>query len=410
VVLNFVFGCSSGVKPDNVSEGPKGVPVYANLVERDGKYVLESYSLTLGQVKDVPRVRVNDGMPMWDTSTEKSCLIGIMGGNTHCKTRDDALFRTFHVAVVSTGFSALLTMGIGLAAPIGDVEFDREDFKKAYKSAIKNSSNIKEEIELIDKDIHQVEEEYKRISDVYNSAKGKLDVSFQVNDKSELYDGSVDFSYFVKNDKPLIKDDDKIQSISANSLEELRDKINAVVQGEISTWRKQSETFHLTCLNKKVGSYATYRFYFTCPQSVSVQEKNILIPVTIVSKDVGPVLPRNIAMQDKVIKVFFDGDELKVINNANSYISIESVSFYYGGKIAAISNLHIELPPSSEKRIKEVNDFPVTWGILRFPRTTKQKLKGTHLTFGFAIKYAILNSNSEKTLFNTKQYKVLNLI
>ena len=155
---------------------------------------------------------------------------------------------------------------------------------------------------------------------------------------------------------------------------------------------------------------ANINYEIQCPATVSTAAKKVDIGLTINSLKFKKILPRKIIEKDNNIEVMLRDGIFNFTNKSSSYIEVNSVSFYYNGKIASLYNMSKELPPASEQNLTYLNRFPLEKNALDFLNVTKKMALKKNLNFGIAIKYRILDTNKEITLYQNNKYSLLELI
>jgi len=154
------------------------------------------------------------------------------------------------------------------------------------------------------------------------------------------------------------------------------------------------------------------------PYDRNYTHPEIDIPITINTCDVINPYPSNFIAKDKniLIKVMSlnkNGIRLLAENKTISYIKILSATLYYRDKVLDISNLDIELPPKSLKKdvyIPAIGFDSLAGKVNEFKKINKNKLKFLTLSFGLAIKYNIVATNIEKTLYKTNMYSLASIL
>jgi len=143
------------------------------------------------------------------------------------------------------------------------------------------------------------------------------------------------------------------------------------------------------------------------------QEGYVLKPtVTIHGKSFKDVFPKYIN-EDQFLRVEFDGEHLRFINKTNNFMQIKSISTYYNGEIATLSlKDKIELPPQAfTKKPLSIKSF-LSKDIIekaRYNNITKDFAMQQYITFGFAIKYTLVEQNLDRTLFKENKYNLYEL-
>ena len=147
---------------------------------------------------------------------------------------------------------------------------------------------------------------------------------------------------------------------------------------------------------------------------VNYNEKGHLLKfsVIVLSKNFYDIYPDYIN-EDNALRIEFRGKELRFVNKTKNFIQINTISTYYNDKIVSVDlgSEKIELPPLSSTRkplyeyinyaIKEQSNY---W------KMTKDIAMGKSLSFGFAIKYHIIEQNIDRTLYKVNIYNLYSVI
>ena len=140
--------------------------------------------------------------------------------------------------------------------------------------------------------------------------------------------------------------------------------------------------------------------------------KNLNVTYQIDSVDYSNIFP-SFNNENKDISLSFDKKtkELKLTNNTDEFIQINSVSLYYNSAVyvvtdSAKSNYSTELSPKSSSTIEITQHIPQS----NYTNITKAKALNTKLKFGFAVKYTIGSSSNKKTMYKTQMFILYPLI
>lgn len=110
--------------------------------------------------------------------------------------------------------------------------------------------------------------------------------------------------------------------------------------------------------------------------------------------------PSTFSMKNKELKVLMEDGEIVFKNLTKKFLSIQSVSEYYGPTIYKIfADNDLSLPPESK----------VTWGRTR-DVTMKASSMNDIVNYGFAVKYYVAGSQTQKNLYDTKDYTTSQLL
>lgn len=115
---------------------------------------------------------------------------------------------------------------------------------------------------------------------------------------------------------------------------------------------------------------------------------------------------------DKNIKINFSQNYISITNKSTKFIQLSSIWIYYDNEIKKIILNEFDLPPESTKearyRIDEIVE--TIEKKLTYNNMTKDIVMKTKVNFGFAVKYKMVNSNIENTLYSTNQIPLKNML
>lgn len=134
--------------------------------------------------------------------------------------------------------------------------------------------------------------------------------------------------------------------------------------------------------------------------------KNIQCNVKYITAE--GIYPKEFTMSDKNLEVTSKTINHKTfnvtfINKSDSFLSVNTVSFYVGDDIEAQS-VNLELPPYAKKNI-----IFETRSLFRDKIYLGGNKKYEPTTYGNAVKYKIVNTNVEQTLFKTTNFSYMKL-
>jgi hypothetical protein len=177
-----------------------------------------------------------------------------------------------------------------------------------------------------------------------------------------------------------------------------------------SFWKKEIIAFNITCGDE--NNQNGFSFQMECPSNLKSlgQTEKIPVVVTILYRDIGRIIPKHIMVSDQNVTFQLINDQFQLDNTSKHYLSLDSVSFYYAGQIVTSSQLHKEIPPLGMVNVLSLNQLPIQWDLLEFNRMTKSHIDNKVVEFGLAVKYRIVDTNKEKTMFKTKMYPLSELI
>lgn len=251
----------------------------------------------------------------------------------------------------------------------------------------------------------------------YESVKPQYKV--QINDKSGLYDQSIDFNDAVhyrynKLEKanytlPAYKINDSNAFFTTEKKKFLNTYpgIKTELYAEIDRNNKHVTMYYNQPYSEK------YVYKINKIDKIYFNKKSKII-VDIQSADIKLNYPV-IAISDKTISIE-DGESgtIRFTNNSNDFISIKSVSYYFNKDIITDTdfdkNSILEIPPEAYVELsKDIAEEKFEKGLI-FNATTAKKLKANKINFGLAIKYVKSSSNKVKTLYKTKKSDALSIV
>jgi hypothetical protein len=136
--------------------------------------------------------------------------------------------------------------------------------------------------------------------------------------------------------------------------------------------------------------------------------------ITIISKDFEKVYPQYFN-EDDAIRIEFDGKNIRLINKTDKYIQIWSITVYYNSKVSNHNfgeKSIIELPPrtfSRELLIETFTNADIVKNSHYF-NLTADLAKKQYLSFGFAIKYRLVDQHIDKTLYKLNTYNLYSVL
>ena len=289
------------------------------------------------------------------------------------------------------------------------------DFKQAYKEACINLSgsisacrdSIKNTIDKLtaieSERAHSYTKAQKFIAEYYTNTNANIVI--EINDQSGLYDNSINYKDLFSLEFPRLEHE-KLY-VSAKYL----NKFLANYKKSMSYYDKdlkRMETLNGHCNESYIGGF---NLSVICPKIVGFkQEAPIKIRVTVKSKDIVNSIPKSYAVFDDVLRLNMNDGKIDFENVSKYYITIQSISFYHQDKIATLHN-DISLPPESlTMQPVLLERFPLSTNRLKFHKMTKSLAEKQDMTFGFAAKYTVVDSNKAKTLYSKRKYRLIDLL
>lgn len=392
--------------------------LYGLLVETHGRYVIARLRGDTPP-KDRPWFRLNDLKPMFDTSSEQNCYmgIGILGpgakdNKDECKSLNKTLFRVERAGVLNRamqGAVLAITYGTSGTGRITNVVFDRDAYTQAVREA--TSANGADRGEIVEA-YEALWAQWERETREYEAyGRESISLRFKVTDRSGLYregDLTPGARVLVGNNKltpPSSLIDSDVHSERPLSV------IGRLDQQLRALWRNESSHFPFIC---QEGIVKGYNVDLKCPDRIprTQGKQTIDIPVIVKSKDFRQVLPAAFYAKNEDMAAEIKGNDIVFYNNTDSFLTIEAVSIYYGGKIHTQSGLASELAPQSNTGPNPIrlSDFLRRLPSAERRNMTAAALKAKNVEFGIAVKYSKDSNNNKRTLFKSVSFNEYELI
>ncbi|HQL00314.1 MAG TPA: tetratricopeptide repeat protein [Smithellaceae bacterium] len=415
LLLRYEYEPSSGPSNDfyqSLTTIKFSEPLYARLQKSDNGYAFVRFRMGHQPSKNEPWVNLMNAKPIWDTN-KISCGKGLAGGVPNCSdiAVAEEMFQELDIDgrnLVARTVGAVFTLGTSLTGVEFKRTFKEELYKDAYEEAL---SKIDKEVLInIANEMDSLKSKYDDLTHIYNYAVANPKIDVIVKDHSGLYNDSLNFTKMVHIKKNEVS---QLLQLEADSADDMLSMLIKSSQELKNRWQSKMAEAQVICIADNSENQFNYRL--NCPEKYYIKTGELQgsIFVDIDSRNFRNIMPNTITAQDKVLKLSFDGNKIGLSNKSEYFITIQSVAFYYNNKIGHRSNLAVELPPFSEllphQKLK-IQDFPIDSDGMSFNDVTKAKAKKVNVTYGFAIKYKIVNTNQEKTLYSTKKYLLYDLV
>jgi len=415
LITFYLFGCASTQREEQkLSRLHINKPIYGLLENTNSGYQFTEFRTTPTNEKK-PWVNLKGGY-LNNKLNSTRCGIGLLKGSKgelDCSiiVRDDMFmekeldgFDAFARVILSPFF-----FGATLTGATFDVNFDQESFDKAYSEAFK-ALNI-EELKKVEIALVALDDNYRKIVTTYDKATSSSleSLGMKINDKSGFYAGRTHFKDLVTITKNNIS---RIPTIHANTPLELHSNIQKQSFILASEWKKQSSTLNISCNNKRKEKFV---IRMRCKNTLPVVDGRLVgtIDVDIIGINIDRVFANHFDLKDESLQLSFSNNLIGFTNLTSQFINIDSVAVYYQDKIAKSRKLDLEMAPNStlnhQNKLKLI-EFPIEWNLLEFKALTKKEAMKQELNFGFAIKYRVINTSVEKTLYLTKEFPLIELI
>lgn len=136
--------------------------------------------------------------------------------------------------------------------------------------------------------------------------------------------------------------------------------------------------------------------------------------VTILSKSFTNVYPLY-TNEDTALRIDFDGEKIRFTNKTTNFVQIKSISVYYNDEISNfnLGDRAIELPPVAKtKDPLSINNY-VLDNVKKesnYLDLTISYASTRNISFGFAIKYRLVEQNVDRTLYKQNDYNLLHVL
>jgi len=418
-----VTGCANGPSKQAQLEGRSSVQLdvthhlYGKLESVGGNYRFTQFSEQPGEGA---WVRLSDLEPTWSTEKE-NCLTGLVeytNDQITCKTANEGQFREKSVDFTPKKTAAYvtlsaLTFGVWSVMPPGAVEFNAEAYNEAVTKA---KQNLLKEEELSESEYTKLLEQYDQIAESFEDQDETIRTAYsqfkptpniRLNDQSGLYEGKADtFKRAVSLSHNTLSIPASRSASSDSQLGQLVVTAKTSMAKFLDLVTKQASKVDVKCRN---NSFNGINYRISCPDSVDRGTEDFVAQVTIESMSYDNIAPKELKLSDQAIDVTLANDSITVANKTKSYISVDSISYYYNGRVVSQS-LSEEIAPLSSRPVLKVSDLPIEKQRLAFNDVTKAKAQKTLVEFGLASKYRVVDLNREKTLLSTNNYPLYDLL
>lgn len=136
--------------------------------------------------------------------------------------------------------------------------------------------------------------------------------------------------------------------------------------------------------------------------------------VTIVARTFEDIFPKYIN-EDNSLRIEFNGRGIRFLNKTNNFLQVKSISIYYNGEISNFSfgDKALELAPQATTKEPLLIKSYATIEIIAksvYPDMTKSSAMKQNLSFGFAIKYRVVEQNIDRTLYKQNEYNLYKIV
>ncbi len=364
-----------------------------------------------------PYIRLNDLRPMFSTKSV-TCVTGELGKiNKNLGERclpNPLIYREKTVNggdFVLTGVGNVLTLG-GLAGPKGKPLgvgrysytsfFDYENYQKDIM-ALDQVADSCQLISLYDEKKKSFQSQISH----YKSDKDSISIKLVVDDRSGFYSGSGE--EFLPKINITTNDINNFSALNISDSTENNylNRLEIAIEDFLDT-EKRKFYYNVKCQN---GMLNGFNYQFDCKDRIDAGmfTDSYLAKVKIYSKKFTKCIP-DYYFSDKNISGNINRHQFNIENNTEFFVTVESLSIYYRDTIFTSKDVFLELPPNSQKNNLYLSFFEELLNFAQFSNLIKDDAENTFVNFGVAIKYKIINENIEKTLFQNKKFRLIDLL
>lgn len=408
----FVAGCASNQAVDGgnkpaVTEIKSDLPVYAKLdLTPEGKYYFSEFSFV--EFKD----SVNLNTLSHNLHTGKvGCEDEIYNLHSNKKEKNelchDKVLASFRTSSQDGQTMALNTISVLVTAVSLGTQahsyrfssFSDELFFKALNEALtaQPREQLISQFNSIYQQSKQTFAEKKTAYDnKWRDLNAKLEKALVVKDNSQLYQGKPEV--YVHPTSPVREK--ASTSVKWGSASDLTAKLQEAANKEYAEGR-----WTLIC-------HSIHGFNHThsgCEQRWGTADELTMQPVlyTIDSASRYRYTPMFNASNAHISAVSDKSGRITLTNLTNSFLTVDSLSLYVGQDIQTLSNLNVQLPPRGVNRSLSLTKYS------NFKTTNLVNVKKADLehsvNLGLAMKYKVVDTNLENTLYKTGNVKLLDL-
>lgn len=423
LLLTVISGCSTAmISYDQLTpfsgNTTLGNPVYAHLQQTEGGYVFSEFSTA---PDGGPWVNLLTGQPHWSTAKSR-CGVGLIkdrhkdvGSCSDVVKEELFLESNFDEkdALVRT-LGAAFTMGMTLTGASFDVEFNQEKYAKAYSEAMQralNQGQVSEAVlAAIDAAIDAGRQELRDYSARYASSVSQNKIRIEINDQSGLLTDVAGLENHVRTHILSIQKNSLpnfAYGFTENSLETIAEKIRASHAEYKQDLSDATSSVVASYRNEK--PYNGFNFTTSKPEKFDIVNGTVVgkVGVKVTSKDYYGVVPSYFKADDNFLIVELESGKIGVSNRSKEFVKVQSIAFYYNNKVATLNDLDIDLAPETSMLDKDkinLSRFNLDSSEVNFTNYNYSKAKNTKLLYGFAVKYVLLGTNRQKTIYTTKNY------
>jgi hypothetical protein len=300
---------------------------------------------------------------------------------------------------LGNAFAVVVTLGLRTSAYY-TAQFDHESFNKALDEAL---SKIDRNTLILEANNIVLKQQgtLTQASSKFNNL--QLNINKQVNKSVKVFDDSHFYS-----SQPQVKarvNKRFITSLKLNNVWTTTKELNNELTEQVEISASYGE------ISLKCDGISDFNFKVVgCQQSWGYSSALAIKPITysISSAKKYTLYPVIKVMDENLTINSTNSGQIEIINNTNSFITLSSLSFYFGKNIETLSNLGLELPPGAVSQKLNMNEFK-TYSNDRTLYSIVKKDLNKKIAIGVATKYKIIDTNVEKTIYIKNNYKYSDL-
>lgn len=449
----LLIGCGGSTQPQQIAKASKPqntmklvdnyTPLgYAYLSKENSKLISISTSYTKPKSDDIEVIKIfRDG---YYPNYKLTPRLIEKKDSFRCSTKMKETMQDYHECeslfatreAVETGVATLLNAFVTVAwlgtnimtgAVMDPKFFDKEVFFETVK---KNNLDAYRQM-FIKEQEYQQELDYLYEIALRDYTLNKKNIAFKYITKNASrlpLKKTLKAAYYLESVKP------NKRSFNFSHIYENNTTVNSNI---LSQMKRQYETYHREYKNYLANAFTHYNIKgsksnikYNDNISFNVNMKSIkklsysknkkaTVPVhiTIQSANLTNMIPKYFTLKDSYIHANLMLDSQKRItvltkNKTRSFLTQKSLTSYYRSDVFNQTNLHREIAPKSIT-LKENSTYNLLSSKMinnsSFRYVTNTKAHKTFVTYGYALKYRIHNTNVDKAVYSTKNFKLIDL-
>ena len=403
--------------------------------------------------EEVVKINSRGFYPNYNVPKEsQSCIYSAVISNDKEKNTDKYRYCHSNFVVSTMGgkaidifTNALMTVSsAGLNAATGTVtrtmEFDREKFLDSVKenSLDRYRKRLIEAYSLAERKKREVESLYDSMFKEYRDKMNNVLVTYKTVDRSGLAPKGYEIEemYTLELNMPQRKRFDYTKELSfvatpsdfdsklAKAVEEIELKSAKDKEQYRKYLADNFKSFRLKGpkeLEKRYNDNITFHAVAEAPEFVDVpkdSKRTVEVVYAVEYADLTNMFPKEYTLEDSNMEAKFypaaKGYVVTVIgaNKTRSFITLKSITMYYGGSVNNISNANREIAPESVTLASNSGYnliSPKIADLAHIERATLNSIKGKKVNYGYALKYRVEKTNVDKSMYDTSGYSLLSI-